>query len=581
MNVVVEKIEKIVKQAFVAKGYDSKYGEVSVSNRRDLGQFQCNGALLCGKDYKKSPLIIAKEVLNLLNENEIFENINVANPGFLNITLKDEVIVEVLKKVNKENNFALIKNEKIKTIVIDYAGPNIAKPLHIGHLRSAIIGDSIKRISRQMGHNVIGDIHLGDWGLQMGLVMAQMEDEIPGLKEYDGNGNFELNIGLNNLNEWYPKASKRSKEDEEFKEVASSITYKLQHKDKKYYSLWKIIAALSTKDLKRNYDEMGVSFDIWLGESDADEYAQTLFDILEEQNLLYESEGALVVDVSMEDDDHVIPPVLIKKRNGASLYATTDLATIIQRKKDFNLSDIYYVVDNRQEMHFKQVFRCAKKASIVDESVNLEFVGFGTMNGKDGKPYKTRDGGVLKLEDLINKVVEEAREKISFLNYDENEKEVIAKRVGMAALKFGDLINYRGKDYVFDLDRFLSFEGKTGPYLLYTIARINSILAKANIEFESDVEYLIPSNDEERDLMLNLLFVNDSFENAFKEKAPHYIADCVYNLCVVFNKFYASNKIIIETNQSKKDSWLKLLRISKEVIELQLNMLGIETVDRM
>ena len=580
MNIVTNKLTKIVGAAFKKNGYNENYGLTLVSNRRDLGQFQCNGALASAKEYKKNPLDIANEVLSELKDNELFSDVNVVRPGFINITLKDEVIVDFLNSIDEDNNYGIIKDES-KTIVIDYGGPNIAKPLHVGHLRSAIIGDSIKRIARIKGHHVIGDIHLGDWGLQMGLVLAQIEDELPSIKDYDGKGEIELNVGLDDLNEWYPKASKRSKEDEVFRDRASLITFKLQNKDPKYYNLWKEIAKLSTTDLKKSYDILGVEFDKWLGESDSDEYVDELITSLEEQGLLYESDGAMVVDVAKEDDDHTIPPVLIKKSNGGILYPTTDLATLIQRDRDFNPDYIYYVVDNRQGMHFEQVFRCARKANLIDDKIIIEHVGFGTMNGSDGKPYKTRQGGILKLSDLISTVIESARDKIQHLDYESDEKELIAKRVGIAALKFGDLINFRGKDYLFDLDRFLSFEGKTGPYLLYTVSRINSILDKANEFSFEESDFITPQSEEERDLMLNLLFINDAFENAFREKAPNFIADYVYNLAASFNKFYVNSRILAEEDESKRGSWLKLLQLVKNILELQLSMLGIDTVTRM
>lgn len=580
MNIVTNKLTKIVGAAFKKSGYNENYGLTLVSNRRDLGQFQCNGALASAKEYKKNPFDIANEVLRELKDNELFSDVNVVRPGFINITLKDEVIIDFLNSIDKDNNYGIIQDES-KTIVIDYGGPNIAKPLHVGHLRSAIIGDSIKRIARTKGHHVIGDIHMGDWGLQMGLVLAQIEDELPSIRDYDGEGKIELNVGLDDLNEWYPKASKRSKEDEVFRDRASLITFKLQNKDPKYYNLWKEIAKLSTTDLKKSYDILGVEFDKWLGESDSDEYVDELITSLEEQGLLYESDGAIVVDVAKEEDDHTIPPVLIKKSNGGILYPTTDLATLIQRDRDFNPDYIYYVVDNRQGMHFEQVFRCARKANLIDDKIIIEHVGFGTMNGSDGKPYKTRQGGILKLSDLISTVIESARNKIQHLDYESDEKELIAKRVGIAALKFGDLINFRGKDYLFDLDRFLSFEGKTGPYLLYTVSRINSILDKANEFSFEESDFITPQSEEERDLMLNLLFINDAFENAFREKAPNFIADYVYNLAASFNKFYVNSRILAEEDKLKRGSWLKLLQLVKNILELQLSMLGIDTVTRM
>lgn len=581
MNIITEKIEAILKDAFKKAGYDSKYGEISISNRKDLGQFQCNGALSSCKVYKKNPMVIADEIVNLIKDNPFFKDVNVASPGFINLTISDKELVKFLSALEKDKSFAIIKSPKKEKIVIDYGGPNIAKPLHVGHLRSAIIGESIKRISKVMGHKVIGDIHMGDWGLQMGLVLAGIEEKYPKVKAYNGEGDIKLSVTLDDLNDIYPTASKKAKEDEAFKEVASEITRKLQNKDKKYYKLWKQIVKISTHDLKKNYDYLGVNFDCWLGESDASEYIEPLIKKLEDDNLLYESDGAMVVDVRKEDDQYEVPPILIKKSNGALLYATTDLATIIQREHDFKPSKIWYVVDNRQSMHFEQVIRCVRKAKLIKDEIDIEHLGFGTMNGEDGKPFKTRSGGVLRLSDLINIVVSGAEKKVSDLSYDSKEKEEIAKKVGIAALKFGDLINYRGKDYVFSLEKFLSFEGKTGPYLLYTVARINSILNKVKLNDIDDAKYLEPLSEEERDLMLNLFYVSDAYQNAYNEKAPNIIADHVYNLCVIFNKFYANNKILSEENKLRKASWIKLIKLTKNIIEFELNSLGIETVDRM
>lgn len=583
MKTITQILTEIVSDAFEKCGYEKELGAVFVSDRMDLCQFQCNGAFAAAKKYKKAPFIIAEEIKNIIVENPAFEKVEVAKPGFLNLTVTDEYLVSLLSEMSSDSFLGIPQVGENNTIVIDYGGPNVAKPLHIGHLRSAIIGESLKRLARSCGYKVISDVHLGDWGLQIGLVIAELQERNPDWECF--NPDFtegavpELDADM--LNEIYPFASKKSKEDEDFKVKAHQATAELQNGRPGYIAVWKEILRVSIADLKGNYQKLGVDFDLWYGESDADKYIDELVSILTQKNLLHESEGAMVVDVELESDKAPMPPVIIKKSDNSSIYATTDLATIIQRNKDFAPQKIWYVVDKRQDLHFTQVFRCAKKAELVPQDTELELLGFGTMNGSDGKPYKTRDGGVMKLSDLLETVTNAAAEKLSKSEFvsDEDHAE-ISKRVGIAAVKFGDLINHRSKDYIFDLDKFLSFEGKTGTYLLYTITRINSILKKTNTA-DSDAPVKKLYTDTERELILSILLTGDVFRHAIEEKAPNYICDNAYKLATVFSKFYHDNHIINESDEEKKNNWLALIAFTRKLILKHLDILAIEPVENM
>ena len=480
MQTITEILTDIVSAAFVKCGYPDASGVVTASDRLDLCQFQCNGAFAAAKLYKKAPAMIAGEVADVLKDEKIFSKAEAVKPGFLNLTLNDDYMISVASDIDKDSFCGIPQTEKPQTVVIDYGGPNVAKPLHIGHLRSAIIGEALKRLARACGCTVHSDVHLGDWGLQIGLVIAELSERYPDWKCFSPDfreGEEVPQLSAELLCEVYPFASKKSKEDDNFKAKAHTATFELQNGRAGYIALWKEILRVSVADLKSNYEKLGVDFDYWYGESDADKYIPELMRILDEKHLSHESDGALVVDVAKEDDKAPMPPVIVRKSDNSSIYATTDLATIIQRNKDFSPDKIWYVVDNRQELHFTQVFRCARLAQLVPDSTELEFLGFGTMNGSDGKPYKTRDGGVMRLSDLIGTVTDASLERLkeSSLVSVEN-KEDYARKIGMAAIKFGDLINHRSKDYIFDLDKFMSSEGKTGVYLLYTVSRINSIM---------------------------------------------------------------------------------------------------------
>ncbi len=583
MKTITQILTDIVSEAFEKYGYDSSLGVVFVSDRMDLCQFQCNGSFAAAKKYKKAPFIVADEVAACLSENPAFLKVEVAKPGFINMTMTDEYLVKLLAETASDEFLGIPQTGNDKTIVIDYGGPNVAKPLHIGHLRSAIIGESLKRLARACGYKVISDVHLGDWGLQIGLVIAELEERNPDWTcfrpEFESGYIPELNAEM--LNEIYPYASQKSKSDDRFKEKAHQATADLQNGRPGYIAVWKEILRVSIADLKKNYSKLGVDFDLWYGESDADKYVDTLIEILTSKNLLHESEGAMVVDVALESDKAPMPPVIVKKSDNSSIYATTDLATIIQRNKDFAPDKIWYVVDKRQDLHFTQVFRCARKAGLVPEETELELLGFGTMNGNDGKPYKTRDGGVMKLSDLLETVTNAASEKLNSSEFvSDSDHNEIAKRVGIAAVKFGDLINHRSKDYIFDLDKFLSFEGKTGTYLLYTITRINSILKKTNSENNSSAVNMLYT-DTERELILTILLTGDAFRHAIDEKAPNYICDNAYKLATVFSKFYHDNHIINEPDEEKRNNWLALISFTRKLLLRHLDILAIEPVENM
>ena len=588
MKTIIGCIEEVMMEAFQASGYEEKFGKVTVSNRPDLCEYQCNGAMAAAKAYRKAPIMIANDVVEKLQDKSIFESAQAVNPGFINLKVNRNFLASYLNEMARDENLSVEKTETPKTIVIDYGGPNVAKPLHVGHLRSAIIGESIKRMGRFLGHKVIGDVHLGDWGLQMGLIITELSKRQPDLvyfaEDYQGEYPEEAPFTVSELEEIYPTASKKSKEDEAYKNEALEATLELQKGRRGYRALWDQIMKVSVADLKKNYEKLSVDFDLWKGESDADPYIPGLVDYLKEKGYAYMDQGALVVDVKEESDTKEIPPCMILKSDGASLYTTTDLATIVQREEDFHTDEIIYVVDKRQELHFVQVFRCAKKTHLVPEKTELSFVGFGTMNGKDGKPFKTREGGVMRLERLISEINEEMYKKIvenRSVKGDDAHK--TAQMVGLSAIKYGDLSNQASKDYVFDVDRFTSFEGNTGPYILYTIVRIKSILNRYKEEGGSpeEGEILGAANDSEKALMMALSKLNAVIQPAFQEKAPHKICSYIYELANAFNSFYHETKILGEENEDQKNSWIQVLMLTRKVLETCIGLLGFEAPDRM
>ena len=574
--------------AFEAAGYDRSYAKVTLSNRPDLCEYQCNGAMAGAKAYHKAPIMIAQDVVAKLEGSGCFSDVQAVNPGFINLKLDERFVSDYLDEMDADADLGLNKTENPEMIVIDYGGPNVAKPLHVGHLRSAIIGESVKRIARKMGHKVLGDIHLGDWGYQMGLIITELKERKPELPYFDesfeGEYPAEAPFTISELEEIYPTASGKAKEDEGYRERALHATYLLQNGHKGYTAIWNHIMHVSVNDLKKNYANLNVDFDLWKGESDAQAYIPDMIERLKKEGFAHVDDGALVIDVQEESDTKEIPPCMIQKSDGASLYGTTDLATLVQRVGDYHPDKVIYVVDKRQELHFVQVFRAAKKTGIVPSETELKFLGFGTMNGKDGKPFKTREGGVMRLENLIAEIQEEMYKKITDnRTVEEEEAKNTAKIVGMAAIKYGDLSNQASKDYVFDVDRFTSFEGNTGPYILYTIVRIKSILNKYQEEGKavSGLKVNQQSGESEKALMLALVKYNEMMENAYEELAPHKICAYIYDLANAFNHFYHETKILAEEDETKKQGYIALLVLTKKVLESCIDVLGFEAPERM
>lgn len=588
MKKILDIITKEVTEAFREAGYEEKYGKVTLSNRPDLCEFQCNGAMAAAKQYKKAPFMIADDVADKLRGNAMFQSVESVKPGFLNLKLDGDFLAGYLREMQKDQRFGAEKAEHPQTIMIDYGGPNVAKPLHVGHLRSAVIGEAIKRMGKFAGHHMIGDVHLGDWGLQMGLIITELKLRRPDLvyfdESYTGEYPTEPPFTISELEEIYPTASGKSKEDEEYKQAAMQATYELQHGRRGYQALLGHILNVSVADLKRNYERLNVSFELWKGESDAQPYIPDMVEKMKKDGFAYISDGALVVDVKEDTDTKEIPPCMILKSDGASLYNTTDLATIVWRMKDYHPDQLIYVVDKRQELYFTQVFRCTRKTGLVEPDTRLTFIGFGTMNGRDGKPFKTREGGVMRLEKLLDDINEQMYQKIAGnQSMSEEEARETAKVVALSAVKYGDLSNQASKDYIFDIDRFTSFEGNTGPYILYTIVRIKSILKKYQESKKSaeGKEILPPHTDSEKALMLEIAKFNGAMENAFEELAPHKVCSYIYDLANALNHFYHETKIMAEEDEQVQAGYIRLLELTKDILETCIDMLGFSAPDRM
>lgn len=574
--------------AFEKAGYDKQYAKVTLSNRPDLCEYQCNGAMAAAKAYKKAPIMIANDVVEVLKESVCIEQVETVNPGFINIILDGEFVASYLGKMSEQEKLGVEEPTKQKTIIVDYGGANVAKPLHVGHLRSAVIGESVKRIGKYVGHKMIGDVHLGDWGYQMGLVITELKKRKPELPYFDdqfeGEYPEESPFTITELEEIYPTASAYAKEHEDYKEEALQATFLLQNGHRGYTAIWKHIMNVSVADLKKNYGALNVEFDLWKGEADAQPYIPEMVEYMKKEGYAHIDQGALVVDVKEENDTKEIPPCMILKSDGAALYDTTDLATLIEREKLYHPDEVIYLADKRQELHFVQVFRCAKKTKIINENMELKFIGFGTMNGKDGKPFKTRDGGVMRLESLINDINEEMYKKIAEnRTMSEEEARKTAQMVALSAMKYGDLSNQAAKDYVFDVERFISFEGNTGPYNLYTIVRIKSILAKYAESGKDAAKCKMkkPQTQSEKALMLEVAKFNNVIETAFEELAPHKICAYIYDLSNAFNRFYHETKILSEENEDRKAGFIALLLITKRALEACIDMLGFEAPERM
>ena len=585
MKKIIDYLEEELGAAFEKAGYDRGLAKVTLSNRPDLCEYQCNGAMAGAKAYHKAPFMIAEDVIANLTEKRYIGAVEAVKPGFINMKLDEEAVASYLNEMRTSKDLGIEKAKEPQMIVVDYGGPNVAKPLHVGHLRSAVIGESVKRIARKAGHKVLGDIHLGDWGYQMGLIITELKERQPSLpyfnEDFAGEYPKEAPFTISELEEIYPTASAKAKEDDTYREAALHATYLLQNGHRGYTAVWRHIMDVSVADLKKNYDHLNVEFDLWKGESDAQSDIPDMIGRLKADGFAHMDQGALVIDVQEEADTKEIPPCMVQKSDGASLYGTTDLATLVQRQRDYQPDKVIYLADKRQELHFVQVFRAAKKSGIVPESTGLFFLGFGTMNGKDGKPFKTREGGIMRLEDLIADIEKEMYKKITDnRTVEEADAAATAKIVGLAALKYGDLSNQAAKDYVFDVDRFTSFEGNTGPYILYTIVRIKSILNKYAAEGEGleGLTATAAGSDGEKALHLE---ANEVMAVAYEELAPHKICAYIYDLANAFNRFYHETKILAEEDAERKRSYIALLILVKDILESCIDVLGFEAPERM
>ena len=583
MEKILDIITGKMQAAFQAAGYDASFGRVTVSNRPDLCEYQCNGALAAAKQYKCAPIKIANEVVAQLDAAD-YDLVEAVMPGFINLKLSGKFLTEYLEAMRNAEDFGVEKIGAGKTIVVDYGGPNVAKPLHIGHLRSAIIGEAMKRLHKFMGFNTIGDIHLGDWGLQMGLIITELHERQPDLPYFDpdftGEYPAEPPFTISELEEIYPAASAKKKDDADFADRAHTATFELQNGRRGYRAIWEHIMKMSVADMTRIYNNLNVHFESWLGESDADPYIPGMIEDMKAKGLTVLSEGALVIPVAEETDKKEVPPCILVKSDGSAIYATTDLATMVQRMQDWKPEKMLYLTDKRQALHFEQVFRAAKKSGIVNADTELEHVGFGTMNGKDGKPFKTREGGVMRLERLIAEMTDFVRAKVveNKIVSDDAVEETTAK-IALAALKYGDLSNQPTKDYVFDMDRFAAFEGNTGPYILYTIVRIKSILSRYGAWEHLPIQ--LPANPYAKDLMLAITKFGPTMEAALKSSAPNLICAYIYELAGCVNKFYHETRILTEENEELKAGYIALIGLAKNILESCIHILGFEAPEKM
>ena len=580
-----EQLSAACSEAFARCGFDATFGRVNLSNRPDLCEYQCNGAMAAAKAARKNPMEIAEAVAAELANSPLFEKAEAVRPGFINLNASPQAVADLLNQLAEAEDFGVEKAGAGKTVVVDYGGANVAKPLHVGHLRSAIIGESIKRLYAFMGYEAIGDVHLGDWGLQMGLVIEAVKDAQPELPYFDpqfqGEYPAEAPFTIGDLEEIYPAASARAKTDVAFSERAHQATLKLQQGDPGYNALFQHILRVSKEDLKKNYDALDVHFELWKGESDVQPLIAPMLADFDRRGLIEESEGARVIQMARPEDTKEVPPCLVQKSDGAYLYATTDLATIQERETMYHPAEIFYITDKRQNMHFEQVFRAARKAGLLPAETVLSHLGYGTMNGKDGKPFKTRDGGVLRLEYLLKEVRDAVYERMAETDLPEEEKQRTAEIIGLAALKYGDLSNQATKDYIFDIERFSSFEGNTGPYILYTAVRIRSILRKVREHGGGAGRILPAAGPGEKDLQRQLTRAGQAIEEAFREKAPHKLCQYLFELAGLFSAFYRDNHILKEEDKGRQGSWLALLELMERTLVVFCDLLGFEIPERM
>lgn len=583
MTDFIKNQEEKLKEIIIKCGYTIDNVSIVPSVKPELGQFQFNGVMELAQRNKINPRIIADAIVQKMNSDEDYKNVNVAGPGFINISFSDKELSNYLEYLRTHITEKTKKDEN-KKIIIDYGGPNVAKTLHVGHLRSANIGEALKRLSKELNCEVISDIHLGDWGRPMGLIMLELKEKHPDWvyfdENYEGEYPSECPISNSDLEKMYPVASNKAKEDEEYLEEARNITTKLQQKQKGYYELWKQIVKISTSEIKHLYDKLNVSFDLWNGESDADEYISEVINYLKDKGLAYESDGALVMDVSLPDDTAVVPPLLLVKSNGAISYEMTDLATLWERVKNYSPDEIWYVVDKRQDLHFEQVFRAAYKSGIVPKNIKLEFIGFGTMNGKDGKPFKTRDDGVMSLSNLIDAVKKATLNKLN-PNITGKDRDEISDVLAVGALKYADLLPNRSTDYIFDEEKFCDFNGKTGIYILYSIVRIRSLLAKAKEQNIAIGPIKQLTCDSDRNIAIKIPEIFSILDKSFRIKSLNDIAEYLYQLINVFNNFYTSNRILTENDELTRESWLGLAELVYNISFKLINILGIEEPRKM
>ncbi len=580
---IIKDLEKDIKEIVKKAGYEVENFTLETSNRRDLGEYQLNDAMQLASIYHENPREIASKIVAELEKDPRFVNINIAGPGFINISLSDDYTCEVLNEIHSDI-FKNIDQKEPKKILIDYGGANVAKALHVGHLRSANIGEALKRLANLLGYRAVGDAHLGDYGRPLGLVLKELKERYPNLEFFNPNyeGNYEeLSLPITNedLESIYPYASNKSKEDEAYLEDARDITARIQRHERGYYDLWKKVVEISKEDIKKTYDTLNVNFEIWNGESDEMEFYDALNEKIEASGILEDSEGAKIIDVTEETDNAPMPPLLYTKSNGSVSYETTDLATILEREIHLKPDEMWYVVDGRQSLHFEQVFRAARKAKLVSDDTVLEHVGFGTMNGRDGKPFKTRDGGVMTLKNLIGLVNEETLKRINPETVSEEEKEEVAKTVAIAALKYADFLPFRGTDYIFEIEKFTDLEGKTGPYLLYSTIRMKSLLTKAGNPESLKITKL--KGQTEKDIALTILNLPSVLDKSIETRSLNEIAEYLYKLTSFYNKFYAENKIITEEDAQLRESWLALTELVYKINHLLLDVLSIKVPNKM
>ncbi len=580
---IIKNVEKDIKELIKSAGYEIDRFILQPSKLKELGDYQINDAMSLAKIYHESPIVIAGKIKEVLESDSRFTNINIAGPGFINLSFSDEFLINLVNSMEDDilNNIDMQEHKKI---MLDYGGANVAKALHVGHLRSANLGEALKRLAKLLGQEVISDAHLGDYGRPLGLVVLELKKRYPDLEFFDesyhGDYNLvDLPITNSDLEKIYPEASTKAKEDEEYLEEARIITTKIQNHERGYYDIWKRVVDISKKEIKQVYDNLNVSYDLWEGESDAAEYVPELLEIMNSKNLVKSSDNAKIVEVKEEDETSPMPPLLLVKSNGSISYETTDLATILERKKKFNPDEIWYCADLRQQLHFEQVFRASRKAELVDSNVKLEYIGFGTMNGLDGKPFKTRDGGVMSLKALMDLIKEETKKRINYDIVKEEKLDETINIISMATLKYADFLPFRGTDYIFNPAKFADVEGKTGPYILYSTIRMKSLLEKGKKEKKETYSKI--GNQTDREILLTLLKLPIILTKAYEAKSLNDIAEYLYTLTSKYNTFYADNKILLEEDALLKESWLVLTDIVYKTNLLLLDTLGLKVPEKM